>query len=112
MAGSNASVAMVRRRQQETALADHSKKNPAHDQLKVNRAEDAKKALSEYEADTARTLAKTERLKALRLARDAAEGQAPRKSTEPAKKKAVKQAKDKPTLSQWLKERQGAGWRN
>lgn len=92
-------------------MADHAKKNPAHDQFKVQRAEDAKKALSEYEADAASILAKTERLKALRLARDAAEGKAPQK-TPSAKKKAAKPGKDKPTLSQWLKDRQGAGWRN
>jgi hypothetical protein len=95
------------------ALADRSKKTAAPDQLKAQRAEDAKKALSDYEADAAATQAKTARLRALRLARDAAEAQAAPKTAGSAKKKAAKPDKDKPqSLSEWLKNRQGAGWRD
>lgn len=39
---------------------------------KQQQAQDAKKAMMEYEADAAALRAKTERLRALRLARDAA----------------------------------------
>jgi hypothetical protein len=54
-------------------MAENSKKNAANAQFaKLQRDSDAKMAVSEYES-TARALrAKTERLKALRLARDAA----------------------------------------
>lgn len=94
-------------------MADRTKKTPAPDQLKAQRAEDAKKALSDYEADAAATQAKTARLRALRLARDAAEGKAAPKAAGSTKKKAAKTDKDKPqSLSEWLKNRQGAGWRN
>jgi hypothetical protein len=53
-------------------MTDKSNKNQANAQFaKLQRADDAKKAASEYEAEAAATRAKTERLKALRLARDA-----------------------------------------
>ena len=52
---------------------EKSKKHEANAQFaKTHRAEDAKKAASEYETATLALRAKTERLKALRLARDAA----------------------------------------
>ena len=54
-------------------MAEKSRKNEANAQFaKIMRAEDAKKATSEYESTAAALRAKTERLKALRLARDAA----------------------------------------
>ena len=54
-------------------MAEKSKKDEAHAELaKVQRANDAKSATAEYEAAAAATRAKTERLRALRLARDAA----------------------------------------
>ena len=54
-------------------MAEKPKKNEEHAQLvKLQRANDAKTAAAEYEAAAAATRAKTERLKALRLARDAA----------------------------------------
>jgi hypothetical protein len=54
-------------------MADNSKKNAAEAQFaKVQRARDAKAATSEYEREAAALRKKTERLKALRLARDAA----------------------------------------
>jgi len=54
-------------------MNDGSEKNQANAQLaKTQRLDDAKQALAEYEAATLATRAKTERLRALRLARDAA----------------------------------------
>ena len=57
---------------------------------KLQRAQDAKKATADYETEAAAVRAKTERLKALRLARDAAmpppEPAAPKRKT---KKKAA-----------------------
>jgi hypothetical protein len=69
---------------------------------KTERAEDAKKAMSEYESAAAALRAKTERLKALRLARDAA---APPPAPAAAKRKAGKKAGTKAasgSLSDWL----------
>jgi hypothetical protein len=80
-------------------MAEKSKKHEASAQFaKQQRAEDAKKATSEYESTAAALRAKTERLKALRLARDAATAQ-----TEPAapKRKAKKKGKSG-SLSDWL----------
>jgi len=55
-------------------LDSNSKVNRANVQFaKLQRAEEGKKAMSEYEAERVAVLAKTERLKALRLARDAAQ---------------------------------------
>jgi hypothetical protein len=54
-------------------MAEKSKKYDGNAQFaKLQRADDAKKATSEYESSAAALRAKTERLKALRLARDAA----------------------------------------
>jgi len=56
----------------EIALADNSKKTAANVQFsKLQRAEDGKRAMQEYESAAAASRAKTERLRALRLARDA-----------------------------------------
>ena len=54
--------------------------------------------------------AKTEKLKALRLARDAAEQAAAPAAAPAKKKKAAKQ--DKGNLSDWLKDREGSGHNN
>lgn len=62
---------------------------------KLQREKDAKKATSDYESAAAEVRAKTERLRALRLARDAA---APPPSA--PKRKAPK--KGKASLSNWL----------
>ena len=87
-------------------MADNSKKDQAQEQFKkLQRAEDGKKAMAEYEAEAAATRAKTARLRALRMARDAAEPAPPAK-----KKKAAKQ--DKGTLSTWLKDRESSGHNN
>jgi hypothetical protein len=74
----------------EIALADNSKKNAANVQFnKLQRAEDGKRAMVEYEAAAAANRAKTARLKALRLARDAeiAANPEPEPVKKPAKKK-------------------------
>jgi hypothetical protein len=96
-------------------LATKSKKDDAQAQFdKLQRAEDGKKAMSEYEAEGAAVRAKTERLRALRLARDAAEAAAaPQKKTVAKKKKTVKAAKGKTaTLSSFLKDQDGGGRRS
>ena len=96
---------------QEIALADSSKKDEANVQFKkLQRAEDGKKAMSEYESEGAAVRAKTARLRALRLARDAAEAEAAPKEVATPKKKSAKPKKAKPaTLSAWIKGQQGDG---
>jgi hypothetical protein len=99
-------------------MADHSKKNDADAQFaKAQRAEDGRKAMSEYESEAAATRAKTERLRALRLARDAAGIPPPAKPKAAAKKAATgvkkagtakkapakkKSKKETSTLSEWM----------
>jgi hypothetical protein len=83
-------------------MADKSRTDAANAQFKkAQRDQDAQKAMSEYDAEGVAVRAKTERLKALRLARDAA---APK--PEPAAKKKAKTAKKAKTksakLSDWL----------
>jgi hypothetical protein len=83
-------------------MADNSKEHAASAQFaKVQRAEDAKKAASEYEAAAAELRAKTERLKALRLARDAA---LPQKAPAASKRKSAGKKAKGPSgsLSDWL----------
>jgi hypothetical protein len=95
-------------------LADNSKVDRANAQFnKLQRAEDGKKAMSEYEADRIALRTKTERLKAMRLARDAAEKAAV--SEEPATKTKAPAKKKKATaetFSRWLDEQQNSGRRN
>jgi DNA-binding protein H-NS len=77
--------------------------NKVRAEIRARQAEDGKKAMAEYEASAAATRAKTEKLRALRLARDAADAAAPKP---PAKTKAkAKTAKKKVPagkLSDWL----------
>ena len=91
-------------------MADRSKKNETQVQLqKLQRAEDGKKAMADHLSEAAATRAKTERLKALRLARDAAEAAAA-PATAPAKKKSAKKKKAASgNLSEWLKGRADSG---
>lgn len=87
-------------------MTDQSKVDRANAQFKkAQRAEDGRKALSEYEAEQAAVLAKTERLKALRLARDAAEKAAVAKA--PGAQKKAK--KDSQNLAKWLAEQRASG---
>jgi hypothetical protein len=87
--------------EKESDVAEKPKKDEAHAQLaKLQRANDAKTAAAEYEAASAATRAKTERLKALRLARDAA---APPPAAPKRKAKTTGKTKDKSAgLSDWL----------
>lgn len=79
-------------------MAEKSNKHEANAQFaKIQRANDAKKATSEYESAAAALRIKTERLKALRLARDAA---APQPAPAAPKRKAKK--KSDASLSDWL----------
>ena len=69
-------------------MADEPNKMRA--EIRARQAEDGKKAMAEYEASAAATRAKTEKLRALRLAKEAAELAAPKP---PAKTKAKPKAK-------------------
>lgn len=74
-------------------MADDSKKNAANNQFrKLRQAEDGKRAMTEYENSAIANRAKTARLKALRLARDAQEAAdlAAAPPPPPKKKKAAK----------------------
>jgi hypothetical protein len=78
-------------------MSDKSDKHRANAQFaKLQRADDAKKATSEYEAEAAALRAKTARLKALRLARDAAAPPPPAAPKRKARKKSTG------SLSDWL----------
>jgi hypothetical protein len=80
-------------------MADKSNKNEANAQFaKLQRANDAKKAILEYETEAVALRAKTARLKALRLARDAAAPPAP-KAAAPQRRTKKKSAG---SLSDWL----------
>ncbi len=87
---------------------------------KLQRAEDGKKAMAEYEAEAVALRAKTAKLRALRLARDAELAAAA-----PAKKKAAGAAKGAKgtkgakaakaaagSLSDWLEAREDSGHKN
>jgi hypothetical protein len=79
-------------------MADKSNKHEANAQFaKLQRANDAKKAMSEYETEAVALRAKTARLKALRLAREAA---TPAPAAPAPKRKARK--KSTGSLSDWL----------
>lgn len=80
----------------------------------TQRAEDGKKAMAEYEAAAIAIRAKTERLRALRLAREAelartAPKKAPKKKTVGKSTTAAKQAAG--TLSDWLDAQERGGHR-
>jgi hypothetical protein len=80
---------------------------------KLQRAEDAKKAMSEYETSRVVVQAKTDRLKALRMARDAAEISAAPTAPASATKKPVRRKKGKAaSLSDWLDGQDGSGRRS
>jgi hypothetical protein len=91
-------------------MADQSKKSgSAHSAAKAQQAEDAKQAARDYEAEMAAVRAKTERLRAMRMARDAASPPPPPKAA-PKKKSAAKSEKrSNSTLSQWLDEQDRSG---
>jgi hypothetical protein len=75
----------------EIAVADNTNKNAANSQFrKLRQAEDGKRAMLDYENNAAANRAKTTRLRALRLARDAEEAAAAAAAPPPVKKKAAK----------------------
>ncbi len=86
-------------------MADQSKKGGPQ-------AESAKQAARDYEAEMAAVRAKTERLRALRLARDAA-SPPPAPKAAPKRKPAAKSEKRADaTLSQWLDQQERSGRRS
>lgn len=97
-------------------MADDVKSDKASSELrKMQQAEDGKKAMLDYEAEAVATRAKTEKLRALRLAREAAAPPPPAKKS-PAKKaskgaKKVAKAKARP-LSDWLDDQKKDGMRD
>jgi len=85
---------------EELMLTDHMKIHRSDAQLKkMQRAEDGRKAMIEYEAERAAVRAKTERLRVLRLAREAeleaAAEAAPRKAVAVPQKKVAAAPKKK-----------------
>jgi hypothetical protein len=90
-------------------MAD-SKKDAANAEFKkAQRAQDGKRAMLDYEAEAAATRAKTERLRALRLARDAALPPEPPKAAAPKKKAAKSSAASSAKLADWLDDREKSG---
>ena len=85
----------------EITLADDSKKNAANNQFrKLRQAEEGKRAMTEYENNAIASRAKTARLKALRLARDAEEATAlAANPPPPPKKKKAAKKKEEPAES-------------
>jgi len=80
-------------------MSDKSNKPPANAEFaKAQRANDAKKATADYETEAAAVRAKTARLKALRLARDAAAPKVTAAASGPKGKKKSKPGR----LSDWL----------
>ncbi len=89
-------------------MADSRKNHAEVEFKKTQRALDGKKAMSDYEAEAAGVRARTEKLRALRLARDEANAAAA-----PLPAKRTKKAKSAgPSLSAWLKDRDGSGHNN
>lgn len=94
-------------------MADAKSNKASAEIRKLQQAEDGKKAMLDYEAQAAALRAKTEKLKALRLAREAATPPAPAKTRPSSAKKPAKAAKAKPrALSDWLSDRQKDGQRD
>ncbi len=103
-------------------MADQSRKGDTQAQIvKAQRAEDGRKAMAEYEAAAVATREKTERLRALRLAREAEQvrsapqpaARSPRKSSKGGAKSAAGKSAAKPaTLSAWLKDRSDSGYKS
>jgi hypothetical protein len=88
-------------------LADEQ--NKARAELRARQAEDGKKAMAEYEANAAATRAKTEKLRALRLAKEAAEAAAPKPAKTKAKSAKKKKAAPEGKLSDWLEDQADSG---
>ncbi len=94
-------------------MDDTSEKKEANTQsAKAQRLDDARQAMAEYEAATVAIRAKTERLRALRLARDAANppGSAKKRKTATTKK-GRSSAEASGNLANWLSEQAKEGRR-
>ena len=77
---------------------------------KLQQAADGKKAMLDYEAQAAALRAKTEKLRAMRLARDATEPSVPAKKKTSSAKKPAKTGKAKARpLSDWLDDQRKDG---
>lgn len=88
-------------------MDDSDKRRHDAEVRNAQRASDGKKAMADYDASAAATRAKTERLRALRLARDAA---AP---PVVVTTRSAKKPKRAPVpLSDWLKDQSDAGRNN
>ena len=94
-------------------MADEPNKMRA--EIRARQAEDGKKAMAEYEASAAATRAKTEKLKALRLAKEAADEAAPKPpaktkaKVKPGAKTKKKKAAPDGKLSDWLEDQGNSG---
>jgi hypothetical protein len=92
-------------------LADEPNKVRA--EIRARQAEDGKKAMAEYEASAAATRVKTEKLRALRLAREAIEAAAPKPAAKTKAKAGTKTTKKKKAaegkLSDWLEDQTDSG---
>ena len=96
-------------------MADQPRKQNADTQFKkLQRAEDGKKAMLDYEAAAAAVRAKTERLRALRLAREAELKAAAPPPAPPKAKRATKKTKEAAggNLAEWLNDRERSGHKN
>jgi predicted RNA-binding Zn ribbon-like protein len=95
-------------------LADNKKTEAANIQFKkVQRVEEGKKAMVEYESAAVALRTKTDRLKALRLEKEAAEETALADLAAATKKKPARKAKEKPaSLSGWIKDQADGGRNN
>jgi hypothetical protein len=94
-------------------VADQKKDRAEADLKKLQQAKDGQKAMLDYEAEAAAIRAKTERLRALRLARDAAlPPPAPKKTAARAKKGVPAKRAGTASLSTWLDEQKDGGHRS
>ena len=95
-------------------MADEAKSDKASaDARKLQQAQDGKKAMLDYEAEAAALRAKTEKLRALRLAREAAMPPAPAQDQEVGSQEVRQSAEAKPRpLSDWLDEQRKDGHRD
>ena len=89
-------------------MADNSNKNAANSQFrKLRQAEEGKRAMLDYENNAAANRAKTARLRALRLARDAEEAAAAALAPPPVKRKSGQERKN---LTSGREAVHAAGW--
>jgi hypothetical protein len=95
-------------------LADEPNKMRA--EIRARQAEDGKKAMAEYEANAAATRVKTEKLRALRLAKEAADEAAPKppakaktKAKSTAKSSKAKKKAPEGKLADWLDDQTDSG---